>query len=106
MQKDICARRSGGPWWEFARVRETNYNPKENVLSLGDCLKPLSFLFIFLHSFFFFCMLSSCDSGLKQLQAENYDGIVSCSRDVMQEYEDNNEFHREGTKRWRGGRGI
>lgn len=39
-------------------------------------------------------MLSSCNSGLKQLQKENYDGIVSCSRDVMQEFEDNNEFQR------------
>lgn len=40
-------------------------------------------------------MLSSCNSVLKQLLKENYDGIVSSSRDVMQEFEDSNEFHGE-----------
>lgn len=75
---------------------ETNYNHKENVLFLGDC--PLSFLF---HIVFFFllCVLWNCNSGLRQLQTGNYDGIVSWSRDVMQEFEDNNEFHGEGTTR-------
>lgn len=40
-------------------------------------------------------MLSRSNSGLKQLLKENYDGIVSSSRDVMQEFEDSNEFHGE-----------
>lgn len=81
------------PGRKFACFGESNYNQKENVLFHADCRKSLSFPFS--HTYFLLCMLSSCNSGLKQLLKGNYDAIVPSSRDVMQELEDSNEFHGE-----------